>query len=41
LEKRFFQTETADAYAGRPEFERVDSKTVRTKSDDIRKIVYR
>ena len=41
LEKRLFFTDVADAVAGRPGAERVDSQTVRFRSTDIRDIIYR
>jgi len=41
LEKRFFHTETADRYMDADDVERVDSQTVRIRSDDIRKLIYR
>jgi D-amino peptidase len=41
LEKRFFHTDTADAAAAAADAERVDSQTVRYRSDDMLKIVYR
>lgn len=41
LEKRFFQTDTADAAAAGPGVERVDSKTVRVRGDNIREVIYR
>lgn len=41
LEKRFFHTDAADAAALAPDVERVDSQTVRLKSDDIAAIIYR
>lgn len=41
LEKRFFFTDIADAVASQPGAERVDSRTVRFRGDDILSIVYR
>jgi D-amino peptidase len=41
LEKRFFHTDTADAAAAQPGVERVDSQTVRLRSEQIREIIYR
>lgn len=41
LEKRFFHTDIADRAADRPDAERVDSQTVRFRSDDILDIIYR
>jgi D-amino peptidase len=41
LEKRFMITELTDSTLGRPEYERVDSQTVRIKSDNILDIIYR
>jgi D-amino peptidase len=41
LEKRYFHTDIADAAASQPGVERVDSQTVRLRSDDIRDILYR
>ncbi len=41
LEKRFFHTDVADRAADAPDAERVDSQTVRFRSDDILKIIYR
>ncbi len=41
LEKRYFHTDVADSAADRPGVERVDSQTVRLRSDDIRAILYR
>lgn len=41
LEKRFFYTDTADAAADAPDAERVDSQTVRFRSEHIRSLVYR
>ena len=40
LEKRFFHSDAADAEAARPDVERVDSQTVRLRTDDIRDIIY-
>ena len=40
LEKQYFQTETADSAAQRPGTERVDSRTVRLRSDDIKSLIY-
>ncbi|NPV07630.1 MAG: M55 family metallopeptidase [Anaerolineae bacterium] len=40
LEVRFFHTDTADAYAQRPGVERVDSQTIRVRSDDIMEVIY-
>ena len=41
LEKRYFHTDVADGAAGQPGVERVDSQTVRLRSNDIREIIYR
>ena len=41
LEKRFFHTDVADNAASVPGAERVDSQTVRLRSDDILEIIYR
>jgi D-amino peptidase len=41
LEKRFFHTDVADAAASRAGAERVDSQTVRFRSDEILEIIYR
>ncbi|MHC4718399.1 MAG: M55 family metallopeptidase [Planctomycetota bacterium] len=41
LEKRFFHTDAADRAADTPDAERVDSQTVRFRSDDIARIIYR
>ena len=42
LEKRFFHTDAADgAAAAAPDAERVDARTVRFRSEDIRDIIYR
>jgi D-amino peptidase len=41
LEKRFFHTDSADAAAATGDAERVDSQTVRFRSDRIRDIIYR
>lgn len=41
LEKRYFHTDTADGAAVAPDVERVDSQTVRLRSDNIRDIIYR
>ncbi len=41
LEKRYFHTDTADAAASHPGVERVDSQTVRIRSNDILDIIYR
>jgi D-amino peptidase len=41
LETRYFHTDTADAKGDQPGAERVDSQTVRFRSDDIVEIVYR
>ena len=41
LEKRFFHTDSADVAAAQPGAERVDSQTVRFRSDTIRDIIYR
>jgi D-amino peptidase len=41
LEKRYFHTDVADAAAAAPGVERVDSQTVRLRSDHIRDIIYR
>ncbi|MHC4914531.1 MAG: M55 family metallopeptidase [Planctomycetota bacterium] len=40
LERRFLQTDVADGCAGRPGVERVDSQTVRRRSDSIREVIY-
>ena len=40
LEKRFFHTDAADQAAAAPRAERVDARTVRFRSDDLRSIVY-
>ena len=40
LEKRFFHTHVADTMEGHPMAERVDSQTIRYKSDDILDLVY-
>jgi len=40
LEKRYFHTDAADGAAAAPGAERVDSQTVRLRSDDIREIIY-
>lgn len=40
LEKRYFHTDVADAAARHHLAERVDSQTVRLRSDDIREIIY-
>ena len=40
LEKRYFHTDTADQAAKHPLAERVDSQTVRLRSDDIRSVIY-
>ena len=40
LEKRFFHTDTADQACTRPGVERVDSRTVRLRSDNIQDIIY-
>jgi D-amino peptidase len=41
LEKRFFHTDVADAVAGQPGAERVDSQTVRLYSENILDIIFR
>jgi D-amino peptidase len=41
LEKRFFHTHSADIAEGQPGVERVDSQTVRLRSDDILDLIYR
>ena len=41
LEKRFFHTDVADRAADAPDAERLDSQTVRFRSDDILQIIYR
>jgi D-amino peptidase len=41
LEKRYFHTDVADSAAAQPGVERVDSQTVRLRSDDIRQIIYK
>lgn len=41
LEKRFFQTDSADAAAALPGMERVDGKTVRIRGENIREVIYR
>jgi D-amino peptidase len=41
LEKRFFHTDVADRASMQPGVERVDSQTVRLKSEDILDIIYR
>jgi D-amino peptidase len=41
LEKRFFHTDVADRASVQPGVERVDSQTVRLRSDDILDIIYR
>jgi D-amino peptidase len=41
LEKRFFHTDTADNAASQPGVERVDSQTVRLRSDSILDLIYR
>jgi D-amino peptidase len=40
LEKRFFHTDSADGQAARPGAERVDSQTVRIRSNNIQDIIY-
>ncbi len=40
LEKRFFHTDTADAYSANPFYKRVDSQTVQMLSDNILDIIY-
>jgi D-amino peptidase len=40
LEIRYFHTDAADASAARPGFERVDSQTVRIRSDSVVDIIY-
>ncbi|MCJ7551611.1 MAG: M55 family metallopeptidase, partial [Anaerolineae bacterium] len=41
LEKRYFHTDTADRAVAQPGVERVDSQTVRLRSDNILDIIYR
>jgi D-amino peptidase len=41
LEKRYFHTDVTDGVASQPGVERVDSQTVRLRSDNIRDIIYR
>ena len=41
LEKRFFHTDAADTDARLKDAERVDSQTVRFRSDSLREIIYR
>jgi len=41
LEKRYFHTDSADSAASAPGAERVDSQTVRIRSDSITDIIYR
>jgi D-amino peptidase len=41
LEKRFFHTDVADRASAQPGVERVDSQTIRVRSDDILEIIYR
>ena len=41
LEKRFFHPDVADRASVQPGVERVDSQTVRLKSEDILDIIYR
>jgi hypothetical protein len=41
LEKRYFHTDVTDGIASQPGVERVDSQTVRLRSDHIRDIIYR
>lgn len=41
LEKRFFHTDTADAYESQPGCERVDGQTVRFRGEAIRDVIYR
>ena len=41
LEKRFFHTDVADSAASVPGAERVDSQTIRLRSDDMLEIIYR
>lgn len=41
LEKRFFHTDVADIAAGAPDAQRLDSQTVRFRSDNIQAIIYR
>lgn len=41
LDKRFFHTDVADQAIAQPGVERVDSQTVRLRSDDILDIIYR
>jgi D-amino peptidase len=41
LEKRFFHTDVADRASGQPGAERLDSQTVRFRSDNILDIIYR
>jgi D-amino peptidase len=40
LEKRFFHTDTVDMVIGDPRYERVDSQTVRIRSESILDIIY-
>ena len=40
LEVRFSHTESADALMRRPDVERVDSQTIRVRSDDIMDVIY-
>jgi D-amino peptidase len=40
VEIRYFHTDRVDALAGRPDIERLDSQTVRLRSDDITKVIY-
>jgi D-amino peptidase len=40
LEKRFFHTDTADAYCADPRYKRVDAQTVEIASDNILDIIY-
>jgi len=40
LDKRYFHTDTADSAAARPGAERVDSQTVRLRSENIKDIIY-
>lgn len=41
LEKRFFHTDVADRASSQPGAERVDSQTVRFRSENILDIIYR
>jgi D-amino peptidase len=40
LEKRFFQTDTADMISNNPQYKRIDSQTVQISSDKIIDIIY-